>query len=49
VLPYEAVRTALDPAHAITRFIETTYEQAATLAGWDRQVLERQAPAGSAA
>jgi hypothetical protein len=49
VLPYDVVRTAPDPAHAITRFIETTYEQAATLAGWDRQVLERHAPAGSAA
>lgn len=41
ILPYEAVRKAADPEDAIRRFVETTYEQAANLAGWDRAVLER--------
>jgi len=40
VLPYEAVRTADDPAHAVTRFLQTTYEAAAELGGWDRSPLE---------
>ena len=43
VLPYEAVRTAPDPDHAITAFVESTYATAATLAGWDRSALERHA------
>lgn len=42
VLPYDAVRTASSPDAAITAFIDSTYEQAATLAGWDRAALERQ-------
>ena len=41
ILPYEAVRTADAPAAAITAFIESTYDRAATLAGWDRAALER--------
>jgi hypothetical protein len=41
VLPYEAVRTAPSPADALTAFVESTYERAATLAGWDRAALER--------
>lgn len=41
ILPYEAVRRAADPEDAILQFIETTYQQAATLAGWDRAALER--------
>lgn len=40
ILPYEAVRTAADPAAALRSFIETTYERAATLAGWNRSELE---------
>ena len=40
VLPYEAVRTADDPDHAVGRFLQTTYEAAAELAGWDRSTLE---------
>jgi hypothetical protein len=40
VLPYEAVRTADDPDHALTRFLQTTYEAAAELGGWDRASLE---------
>jgi len=41
ILPYEAVRTADDPDRAIQRFVDSTYEQAATLAKWDRAALER--------
>ncbi len=41
VLPYEAVRMAASPDLAIAAFVESTYEQAATLAGWDRPMLER--------
>jgi hypothetical protein len=40
LLPYEAVRTADDPDHAVARFLQTTYEAAAALASWDRAVLE---------
>ena len=41
VLPYEAVRTAASPDAAIAAFVDSTYEQAATLANWDRATLER--------
>lgn len=44
VLPYEAVRTADDPDRALTAFLQTTYDAAADLAGWDRSALERPAP-----
>ena len=44
ILPYAAVRTAADPDRALHAFITSTYEQAATLAGWDRAALEK--PAG---
>jgi hypothetical protein len=43
ILPYEAVRTSPDPAAAIRSFIDSTYEQAATFARWDRATLERRA------
>ena len=45
ILPYEAVRTAASPEASIAAFVESTYSQAATLAGWDRAALERPAPA----
>jgi hypothetical protein len=48
VLPYEAVRTAFNPDEALRAFVDTTYERAATLAGWDRAALERE-PAAEAA
>ena len=35
ILPYEAVRTAPSPEEAILAFVESTYERAATLGGWD--------------
>jgi hypothetical protein len=43
ILPYEVVRAAPDPARAIQAFIDSTYAQAATLAGWDRVALENRA------
>jgi hypothetical protein len=43
LLPYEAVRTAVDPAAAIRAFIDTTYDRAATLGAWDRASLDRAA------
>jgi Family of unknown function (DUF5996) len=44
ILPYEAVRTAASPDDALAAFVQSTYEQAATLGGWDRQALERPQP-----
>ena len=41
VLPYEAVRTADDPADALLSFLRSTYVAAADLATWDRDALER--------
>ncbi|RSK29893.1 DUF5996 family protein [Hymenobacter metallilatus] len=41
LLPYEAVRTAPDPAAALREFLDSTYAAGATLAGWDRAALER--------
>jgi hypothetical protein len=35
ILPYEAVRAASDPDAMIAEFLESTYEAAAGLAGWD--------------
>jgi hypothetical protein len=47
ILPYEAVRTAPSPAAEIAAFIESTYDQAATLARWDRAALDRPRPNAS--
>lgn len=41
ILPYDAVRTAASPEDALYRFLRTTYDAGATLAGWDRGSLER--------
>jgi hypothetical protein len=41
ILPYEAVRTSASPEQALRAFVDSTYQQAATLAKWDRAVLER--------
>ena len=41
LLPYAAVRTASDPERALRAFLDSTYTQAAALAGWDRAALER--------
>ena len=42
VLPYDAVRTAEDPDAVLLSFLQSTYEAAADLAGWDRKMLERE-------
>lgn len=41
LLPYEAVRRADDPDAALLAFMQSTYEAAAELGGWDRKALER--------
>jgi hypothetical protein len=41
ILPYESVRTARSPEASIRAFVESTYQGAADLAGWDRRALER--------
>ena len=41
ILPYKAVRTAVDPEAAIRAFVDSSYGQAADLAHWDRAALER--------
>ncbi len=43
LLPYEAVRTSASPEDAIRAFVDSTYEAAATLGGWDRAALEARA------
>ncbi len=40
ILPYEAVRTAADPADTLLSFLQSTYDAAADLGGWDRTLLE---------
>lgn len=40
LLPYEAVRTADDPDATLLEFLQSTYEAAASLGGWDRGALE---------
>ena len=41
ILPYDAVREAPDPDDAILEFLQSTYDAAAGLGGWDRATLER--------
>jgi hypothetical protein len=41
ILPYDAVRTAADPAAAIRAFVDSTYKRGAALGHWDRAALER--------
>ena len=40
LLPYDAVRTAADPEAALTAFLQSTYQAAADLGGWNRDALE---------
>jgi hypothetical protein len=42
VLPYEAARTAASLEAAVLEFLQSTYEAAADLGGWQRQALEQQ-------
>lgn len=41
VLPYEAVRQAASPDEMLLSFLQSTYEVAADLGGWNRKELER--------
>jgi len=41
LLPYASVRGADDPDAALMAFLQSTYDAAADLAGWDRARLER--------
>jgi len=43
-LPYDVVRQAESPDDLLLEFLQSTYEAAATLGGWDRQALERPVP-----
>jgi Family of unknown function (DUF5996) len=45
VLLYDEVRAAPSPDEAVARFLETSYEASAALAGWDRPALEGHVPA----
>ncbi|HVN02389.1 MAG TPA: DUF5996 family protein [Caulobacteraceae bacterium] len=40
LLPYDVVRRAADPDETLLSFLQSTYEAAADLAGWDRAALE---------
>ncbi len=40
ILPYEAVRRAADPDAMVQRFLQSTWEAASGLGGWDRAALE---------
>jgi hypothetical protein len=41
ILPYDTVRQSEFPDDTLLDFLQTTYEAAANLAGWDRNALER--------
>jgi hypothetical protein len=41
VLPYDVVHAAAHPDAVLLEFLQTTYDAAADLAGWNRQLLER--------
>jgi hypothetical protein len=41
LLPYDSVRTAKEPDELLLAFLQSTYEAAANLGGWDRAALER--------
>ena len=40
ILPYDAVRTAASPDDVLLALLQSTYDAAAGLGGWDRQALE---------
>jgi hypothetical protein len=47
LLPYDVVRQARDPDGVLLSFLQSTYEAAAELGGWDREALERPPTIGS--
>jgi hypothetical protein len=44
ILKYDDLRAESSPDEALMKFLESTYAEAANLAGWDRNALERRAP-----
>jgi len=44
ILPHEVVRSHDDPDRVLLSFLQSSYEAAAKLAGWDRDALERVVP-----
>jgi len=44
ILPYDTMRTSADPEQLLFDFYRATYEAAATLGGWDRELLETRHP-----
>jgi Family of unknown function (DUF5996) len=44
VLPYDAVRASDDPGRAVHQFLDSTYEGAAKLLGWDDSLTQVVAP-----
>jgi Family of unknown function (DUF5996) len=48
ILPYDVVRQSESPDQTLLDFLQTTYEAAANLAGWDRNGLERRGDPKSA-
>jgi hypothetical protein len=44
ILPYERVARAASPDDTLLEFLQSTYEAAATLGGWDRSALENEGP-----
>ncbi len=44
VLPYDAVRSAVDPAAELHAFLDAVYAQCIAAAGWDRDALSYVAP-----
>lgn len=46
VLPYDAVRTAADPARELVGFLDAAYRAGATTAGWDVDALSAGRTAG---
>ncbi|HTX68773.1 MAG TPA: DUF5996 family protein [Thermoleophilia bacterium] len=47
MMPYEAIRTARDPAQAVRAFFDTVYRAAVTRAGWSADDFTYNAPAPS--
>jgi hypothetical protein len=46
LLNYEDMRAAPSPGDALLEFARSTYDAGASLAGWDRQALERRSGIG---
>lgn len=42
ILPYDVVRESQSPEDTLLEFLQTTYEAAADLGGWDRRSIERE-------